>query len=75
MAEEQKIKEVEKDEYAEAPEKVLDKSDLEELKKLEKENGEKKEVEKPRGRRGEPTREEIIEAWDPKTAGRPATLQ
>ncbi len=65
MAEEEQ--KIEKDEYAEVPEKVLDKSDLEELKKLEKENGEKKEKEKPRQRRGEPTREEVIEAWDPKT--------
>ena len=67
--EKQKIEESEKDEYAEVPEKVLDESDLKELKELEKENGEKKEVEKekPRGRRGEPTREEVIEAWDPKT--------
>ena len=67
MAEE-KIEESREDEYAEVPEKVLDESDLEELKKMEKENGEKKEPEeKPRGRRGEPTREEVIEAWDPKT--------
>jgi small subunit ribosomal protein S5 len=67
MAEE-KIENIEKDEYAEVPEDVLDESDLEELKELEKENGEKKEEEKrPQGRRGEPTREEIIEAWDPKT--------
>jgi len=65
---EQKVEESKKDEYAEVPEKVLDKSDLEELKKMEKENGEKKEPEKrTRGRRGEPTREEIIESWDPKT--------
>ncbi len=66
MAEEEQ--KTEKDEYAETPEKVLDKSDLKELKKMQEENGEKKEVEKrPRGRRGEPTREEVIEAWDPKT--------
>jgi len=58
------LKNQERDEYAEIPEEVLDNSDLEELKEMEKE----KEVEKrPRGRRGEPTREEIIEAWDPKT--------
>lgn len=68
MAEEQKTEESKKDEYAEVPEKVLDESDLEELKKLEKENGEKKEVEKkPQQRRGGPTREEVIEAWNPKT--------
>ena len=64
----EKEQKTEKDEYAEVPEKVLEKSDLEELKKLEKENGEKKEPEKkPRGRRGEPTREEVIESWNPKT--------
>ena len=62
------LKNQERDEYAEVPEEVLEKSDLEELKKLEKENGEKKEPEKkPRGRRGEPTREEVIESWNPKT--------
>jgi len=58
------LKNQERDEYAEVPEEVLDTSDLEELKKMEKE----KEVEKkPQRRRGEPTREEVIEAWDPKT--------
>ena len=62
------LKNQERDEYAEVPEEVLNKSDLEELKKLEKENGEKKEPEKRKqGRRGGPTREEIIESWDPKT--------
>jgi len=62
------LKNQERDEYAEVPEEVLNKSDLEELKKLEKENGEKKEPEKRKqGRRGERTREEIIESWDPKT--------
>ena len=60
-----KEEKTEKDEYAEVPEKILDESDLEELKKLEKET--EKKVEKPRERRGEPTREEVIEAWDPKT--------
>ena len=60
----EKIEEkIEKDEYAEIPEDVLDKSDLEELKEVEKEV----EKEKPRGRRGERTREEVIEAWNPKT--------
>jgi len=64
LKEEQKIEEFKKDEYAEVPEKVLDESDLKELKEIEKE----KEVEKrPQQRRGEPTREEVIEAWDPKT--------
>ena len=61
--EKQRNKEIEEDEYAEIPEDVLDKSDLEELKEIEKEV----EKEKPRGRRGERTREEVIEAWDPKT--------
>ena len=66
--EEQKIKESEEDEYAEIPEDVLDKSDLEELKELEKENGEEKDLEKKSPqRRGELTREQVIEAWDPKT--------
>jgi len=59
---------IERDEYAEIPEDVLDKLDLEELKEIEKEVEKVKEVEKrPQGRRGEPTREEVIEAWDPKT--------
>ena len=65
MPKEEKIEKI-KDEYAEVPEEVLDKLDLKELKELEKENG-KEAREKPRGRRGEPTREEIIESWDPKT--------
>ena len=34
---------------------------------MEKEKETEKKVERPRGRRGEPTREEVIEAWDPKT--------
>ena len=66
--EEQKIEESKKDEYAEVPEKVLDKSDLKELKEIEKENGKKKEQkEKQRGRRGKQTREEVIEAGETKT--------
>ena len=65
MAEkEQKNIETKKDEYAEVPEEVLDEKDLKELKELEKE----KEIDKrQRQRRREPTREEVIEAWDPKT--------
>jgi small subunit ribosomal protein S5 len=64
------------DEYAENPEEVLDGEDLEELKKLEEEtNGEKSEEESKeearkkaeRARRGELTREEIVESWSPKT--------
>ena len=62
------LKNQERDEYAEVPEEVLEKLDLEELKKLEIEKEtEKKVEERPRGRRGEPTREEVIEAWNPKT--------
>lgn len=64
---EEKIEETKKeseDEYAEVPEEVLDEKDLKELKKAEKET----EIEKkPQQRRGEPTREEVIEAWEPKT--------
>ncbi len=62
------LKNQERDEYAEVPEEVLEKLDLEELKKLEIEKEKEKKVEeRPRGRRGEPTREEVIEAWNPKT--------
>lgn len=59
---------IEEDEYAEVPEEVLDEEDLKELKEVEKESEEKTEK-KPaqRGRRNEPTREEVIEAWVPKT--------
>ncbi len=73
---EKEIKKIQTDEYAEVPEKILDKKDLEELKETEKEaeNGENKEAEKVqekyvpgRGRRKEPTKEEIVESWDPKT--------
>jgi len=60
----QKIEEVldEEDEYAEIPEEVLDEEDLEELKKLEKEK-----EKQPVLRRGEKTKEEVIESWEPKT--------
>lgn len=57
----EKAKEEQKDEYAEAPEKILDEKELEEMKK-------ETEVEKkPQQRRGEPTRKEVVEAWEPKT--------
>ena len=59
----QKIEEAVDDEYAEVPEEVLDESDLEELKELEKET----EEEKSPKRKGELTKEDVIEAWDPKT--------
>lgn len=66
----EEIKEIiETDEFAEIPEDVLDENDLKELEELVKENGEIdliKEI-KPRGRHAAPTREEIVEAWDPKT--------
>ena len=66
------------DEYAENPEDVLDEEDLEELKELEEEtNGdgpdskslskEDEEKKRERARRGELTREEIVESWSPKT--------
>ncbi|MBR9701555.1 30S ribosomal protein S5 [Candidatus Pacearchaeota archaeon] len=57
------------DEYAEKPEEVLDEKDLKELKEIEKENGDKEKVVdgRKKHRRGPPTREEIVEAWEPKT--------
>lgn len=59
------------DEYAEIPEDVLDEDELEELKEMEKESekDEKEEERKKRERvrRGELTREEVIESWVPKT--------
>lgn len=59
------------DEYAEKPEEVLDKEELKELKEVEKEAKEKEEPEekgqKKRRYNAPPTRQEIIEAWDPKT--------
>jgi small subunit ribosomal protein S5 len=54
------------DEYAEIPEQVLGEEDLKEFKEFEKENGDK-EIGKEKRRRGPPTREEIVESWDPKT--------
>jgi len=54
------------DEYAEKPEEVLDEEDLSEFKEFEKENGDKETEKEKRKGRG-PTREEIIEAWNPKT--------
>jgi small subunit ribosomal protein S5 len=63
------------DEYAEKPEDVLDESELEELKEMEEEaNGKSEQEQKEearkkaeRARRGELTREEVIEGWTPKT--------
>lgn len=55
------------DEYAEKPEEVLDEKDLSEFKEFEKENGDKETEKEKTRRRGPPTREEIVEAWDPKT--------
>lgn len=52
------------DEFAEKPEEVLDENDLKELKELD----EKKVEEKKSTRRGrEPTREELLTGWSPKT--------
>ncbi len=70
VKEEHPLEKLQDDEYAEKPEDVLDESELKELKEMEKENDKKKEEpkkEERRGRRGEPTREEVIEAWTPKT--------
>lgn len=66
MTEEEQKQEIMEDEYAEKPEEVLDEEDLEELKEVEKEVEQPKPQERPR-RRGELTREEIVEAWTPKT--------
>ncbi len=57
-----KIEKLDEDEYAETPEEVLNEEDLKELKELEKEKEEKTPLKK-----GELAKEEIIEAWDPKT--------
>jgi len=57
------------DDYAEVPEDVLDKRDLEELKEM-KEEVKETEVPKEKSRRrynAPPTRQEIMEAWEPKT--------
>lgn len=56
------------DEFAENPEEVLDEEDLKELEEMEKEK-EKEEAEKqkPRRRGKEPTREELLTGWAPKT--------
>jgi small subunit ribosomal protein S5 len=72
---EKRKSEDDKDEYAEIPEDVLDEDELEELKELEREKkdkedavtreDERKKVE--RKRRGELTREEVVESWSPKT--------
>jgi len=57
-----KIEKLDEDEYAETPEEVLNEEDLKELKELEKEKEEKTPLKK-----GELAKEEIIEAWDPRT--------
>lgn len=57
---------VEEDEYAEVPEEILDKEDLKELKEIE-EKAEKEKFTPAKDRKGGPTREEVIEAWNPKT--------
>ncbi|MFH1151849.1 MAG: 30S ribosomal protein S5 [Nanoarchaeota archaeon] len=61
------IGEVLEDEYAENPEEVLGEEDLKEFKEFEKENGDNDVVKDKRRRRGPPTREEVVEAWEPKT--------
>lgn len=53
------------DEFAENPEEVLDEEDLKELEELDKE--EEKEKPKPQRRGKEPTREELLTGWAPKT--------
>lgn len=55
------------DEFAENPEEVLDEEDLKELEEMEKASEEKKEEPKPRRRGKEPTREELLTGWAPKT--------
>ncbi|MEN7982000.1 MAG: 30S ribosomal protein S5 [Nanoarchaeota archaeon] len=63
--------EIKQDEYAEKPEEVLNEKDLEELKEIKKEAKEKEQPkesgQKRRRFNAPPTRQEIIEAWDPKT--------
>jgi small subunit ribosomal protein S5 len=54
------------DEFAEIPEEVLDEEDLKELEELDKEE-KKEEVKKPQRRGKEPTREELLTGWSPKT--------
>lgn len=60
-----------KDEFAEKPEEVLNKEDLKELAEVKEEAKEKEQpVEKGQKRRrynAPPTRQEIVEAWNPKT--------
>ncbi len=61
--------EKQQDEYAEKPEEVLNKEDLKELAEI-KENAKEKEEPKDKPRRrynAPPTRQEIVEAWNPKT--------
>lgn len=70
MEEKKQIEENVKDEYAEVPEEVLDEKDLKEVKEIEKGTEEKKEDQKDgrkKFRKGGPTREEVVEAWEPKT--------
>jgi len=56
------------DEFAENPEDVLNEKDLKELEELQKESEEaEKEKAKPRRRGKEPTREELLTGWAPKT--------
>lgn len=63
------------DEYAEIPEDILDENELEELRELEREKEKKEEAlikenerkKAERKRKGELTREEVIESWSPKT--------
>jgi small subunit ribosomal protein S5 len=73
------VEEKQTDEYAEKPEEVLDKKELKELKEMKEESEEKKEDgvapkgvpseegKDKRKRWGAPTKEEVIEAWEPKT--------
>ncbi len=61
-----------KDEYAEVPEEVLNEADLKEVKEMEseKKDEDKKGYQKgdrKKFRKGGPTREEVVEAWEPKT--------
>lgn len=64
---EKKDIEIEDDEFAEVPEEVLDEEELKELEELKEEKAEKPKEEKVKKRFGEKTKEEIVEAWHPKT--------
>lgn len=63
---EEKIEEIIDDEFAENPEEILDEADLKELEELDKKE-KKEEVKRPQRRGKEPTREDLLTGWAPKT--------